>query len=142
MTETSTASTAQTPDPGPEFQRKVLTVLALGRILGGLGTGATLALGALLVTEVSGSSAVSGLAATMNTLGAAILAIPLARLAQRRGRRISLTTGALVAVAGAGAGAAPVHRRVRDRTVCPGAGGHRVLHRIAPGPAQGRPVPR
>lgn len=101
MTETSTASTAQTPDPGPEFQRKVLTVLALGQILGGLGTGATLALGALLVTEVSGSSAVSGLAATMNTLGAAILAIPLARLAQRRGRRISLTTGALVAVAGA-----------------------------------------
>lgn len=83
------------------LQRKVLIVLATGQIMGGLGVGATLALGALLVAEVSGSSALSGLAATMNTLGAAILAIPLARLAQRRGRRISLTTGALVAILGA-----------------------------------------
>ncbi|RKQ35386.1 MFS transporter [Kocuria tytonis] len=100
MSETTAASTAP-PDPGPGFQRRVLTVLAAGQILGGLGTGATLALGALLVTEVSGSSAVSGMASTMNTLGAALVAIPLARLAQRRGRRISLTTGALVAIVGA-----------------------------------------
>ncbi|WP_431814285.1 MFS transporter [Kocuria sp. cx-455] len=89
------------PAGSTRLQRKVLIVLATGQILGGLGVGATLALGALLVTEVSGSSALSGLAATMNTLGAAILAIPLARLAQRRGRRISLTTGALVAILGA-----------------------------------------
>lgn len=83
------------------LQRRVLTVLAVGQILGGLGVGATLALGALLITEVSGSGALSGMAATMNTLGAALLAIPLARLAQRRGRRISLSCGALVAIAGA-----------------------------------------
>ena len=76
-------------------------MLALGQVLGGLGTGATLALGALLLTEVSGNSALSGLASTMNTLGAAAVAIPLARLAQRRGRRVSLTTGALVAIVGA-----------------------------------------
>lgn len=83
------------------LQRKVLTVLATGQILGGLGAGTTLALGALLITEISGSSALSGMAATMNTLGAALLAIPLARLAQRRGRRISLSCGALVAILGA-----------------------------------------
>ena len=83
------------------LQRRVLAVLATGQILGGLGVGATLALGALLVTEVSGSGALSGMAATMNTLGAALLAIPLARLAQRRGRRISLSCGALVAILGA-----------------------------------------
>ncbi|MEX5261624.1 MFS transporter [Kocuria sp. CPCC 205263] len=83
------------------LQRKVVRVLALGQILGGLGVGATLALGALLVTEVSGSSAWSGMAATMNTLGAALLAVPLARLAQARGRRISLSTGAFTAMAGA-----------------------------------------
>ena len=76
-------------------------MLALGQVLGGLGTGATLALGALLVTDVSGNSALSGLASTMNTLGAAVVAIPLARLAQRRGRRVSLAAGALVAIAGA-----------------------------------------
>ncbi|MEX5257287.1 MFS transporter [Kocuria arenosa] len=83
------------------LQRRVVRVLALGQVLGGLGVGATLALGALLVTEVSGSSAWSGMAATMNTLGAALLAVPLARLAQARGRRISLSTGAFTAMAGA-----------------------------------------
>ena len=102
MTDSSTsASGALTELEQQRLQRKVLIVLATGQVMGGLGVGATLALGALLVAEVSGSSALSGLAATMNTLGAAILAIPLARLAQRRGRRISLTTGALVAILGA-----------------------------------------
>ena len=83
------------------LQRTVVRVLALGQVLGGLGVGASLALGALLVTEVSGSPAWSGMAATMNTLGAALLAVPLARLAEARGRRISLSTGAFIAVAGA-----------------------------------------
>lgn len=101
MTESASPAGALTEAQQQRAQRKVLGVLATGQVMGGLGVGATLALGALLVTEVSGSSALSGLAATMNTLGAAILAIPLARLAQRRGRRISLTTGALVAILGA-----------------------------------------
>lgn len=39
------AASAELQDPGPGFQRRVLTVLALGQVLGGLGTGATLALG-------------------------------------------------------------------------------------------------
>ena len=102
MTDSSTpANRALAESEQQRMQRKVLIVLATGQIMGGLGVGATLALGALLVAEVSGSSALSGLAATMNTLGAALLAIPLARLAQRRGRRISLTTGAVVAIVGA-----------------------------------------
>ena len=101
MSATTRAASAELQDLGPGFQRRVLGVLALGQILGGLGTGATLALGALLITEVSGNSALSGMASTMNTLGAALVAIPLARLAQHRGRRVSLTTGALVAILGA-----------------------------------------
>jgi MFS family permease len=63
--------------------------------------GATLSLGALLAAELSGSSAWSGMAATMSTLGAAVVAVPLARLARSRGRRISLSTGALIAGSGA-----------------------------------------
>jgi MFS family permease len=63
--------------------------------------GATLSLGALLSAQLSGSSAWSGMAATMSTLGAALVAVPLARLAQARGRRRSLATGALVAGTGA-----------------------------------------
>jgi MFS family permease len=66
-----------------------------------LGIGATVSIGALLLVEISGSPAWSGMAATTGTLGAALLAIPLARLAQARGRRISLTTGALIAALGA-----------------------------------------
>ena len=82
-------------------QRTVVGILVAGQILGGIGMGATLSLGALLAAELSGSSAWSGMAATMSTLGAALVAVPLARLAQARGRRWSLTTGALVAGLGA-----------------------------------------
>ena len=82
-------------------QRKVIGVLVAGQILGGVGMGATLSLGALLAAQLSGSSAWSGMAATMSTLGAALVAVPLARLAQSRGRRRSLATGALVAGSGA-----------------------------------------
>lgn len=82
-------------------QRRVVQVLAAGQILAGIGLGAAMSLGALLVTDVTGSSAWSGMAATTNTLGAALLAVPLAALAQRRGRRVSLSAGAAIAALGA-----------------------------------------
>ncbi len=83
------------------MQRKVLRVLVSAQILGGIGMGATLSLGALLAADTSGSSAWSGMAATMSTLGAAAAAVPLATLARERGRRVSLSTGATIAGAGA-----------------------------------------
>jgi MFS family permease len=83
------------------LQRKVVTILAAGQILGGLGVGAGVSIGALLLTRVSGTPSWSGFAAAAGTFGAALLAVPLVRLAQRRGRRISLTAGALIAVLGA-----------------------------------------
>lgn len=83
------------------IQRRVVRVLIAGQILGGIGMGATLSLGALLAAQLSGSSAWSGMAATMSTLGAAVVAVPLARLAQSHGRRLSLATGALIAGSGA-----------------------------------------
>jgi len=85
---------------GP-LQRRVVGVLVVGQVLGGVGAGATLSLGALLAAHLSGSNAWSGMAATMSTLGAALLAVPLARLAQARGRRRSLAVGAVVAACGA-----------------------------------------
>jgi len=96
-----------TPGPGrstpdhPRLQHKVVRVLILGQILGGIGMGATLSLGALLAAQLSGSNAWSGMAATMSTLGAALVAVPLARLAQAAGRRRSLATGAGIAGVGA-----------------------------------------
>ena len=82
------------------LRRKTLVVLSAGQVLGGLGAGAALSVGALAASELAGA-AWSGLAATMTTLGAAVLALPLARLADRRGRRISLASAAMVAAGGA-----------------------------------------
>jgi MFS family permease len=82
-------------------QRRSVALLSAGQVLGGLGLGAGLSLGAIIAAELSGSPAWSGMAATMTTLGAAAFAIPLARLARSRGRRVALTVGALVAALGA-----------------------------------------
>ena len=79
-------------------------VLVSGQVLAGIGMGSTLSAGALLVTEVSGSAAWSGMAATMTTVGAALASVPLARLARRSGRSPALATGALTAALGAVAG--------------------------------------
>ena len=82
------------------LQRRVRNLLMVGQVLAGLGMGATLSIGAIVAAELSRSDAWSGMAATMSTLGAAIAAVPLARLAQNRGRRVSLATGALAAALG------------------------------------------
>jgi MFS family permease len=82
------------------LRRRTLLLLTVGQILGGLGVGASLSVGALAANDLAGA-AWSGLAATVSTLGAGILAVPLARMADRRGRRISLSTAALLSGAGA-----------------------------------------
>ena len=92
--------TAQTEPSLEVLQRKVRTVLILGQIMAGLGVGATLSMGAILAGRISGSDALSGMAATMATLGAALAAVPLAALASRTGRSISLASGASVAALG------------------------------------------
>jgi MFS family permease len=81
-------------------QRRVVRVLVTGQVLGGLGIGATLAIGAVLAAEISGSDAWAGAAATLSTLGAAGASIPLARLAARAGRRPALATGVLTSALG------------------------------------------
>lgn len=86
---------------GGRLQRKTLIVLSIGTILGGLGVGASLSVGALLLAEVSGSDAISGLASAMFNMGAALAGIPLARLAARHGRRRAIVTGNACAMFGA-----------------------------------------
>lgn len=73
----------------------------LAQILGAMGVGASLTVGTGLIIHVAHNEAISGFAATMNTLGAALAGIPLARLAVRKGRRFALATGNIVAVLGA-----------------------------------------
>jgi MFS family permease len=84
-----------------QLQSRTVKILAAGQILGGFGLGSVLSIGALLAEKLSGSAAWSGAAATFSTLGAATIAIPLARLANSRGRRVALATGAAMAISGA-----------------------------------------
>jgi len=95
------SATELSPSRVAGIQRRTVGVLSGAQVIGGLGAGAALSVGALLVKDVSGSSAWAGLATTMLTLGAAVLALPLAALAGARGRRTSLATGWLVAAVGA-----------------------------------------
>ena len=83
------------------IQRRTVKVLTVGQVLGGFGLGSTLSIGSLLAAELSGSPAWAGSAATFSTLGAATWAIPLARLAFAKGRRVSLASGAALAISGA-----------------------------------------
>lgn len=92
---------ALTAETVAAVQRRTRGVLMVGQVLAGLGMGATLSIGAILAAEISGSPAFSGMAATAVTLGAALAAIPLARLARRTGRAPALATGALTAATGA-----------------------------------------
>lgn len=89
-----------TPEAVAGLQRRTVTVLAAGQVLGGIAFGATVSLGALLAADLSGQDSLSGLATASVTLGAALCAIPLARLAGRRGRRVALTLGNLLALVG------------------------------------------
>lgn len=82
------------------IQRRIVRVLAAGQVLGGVSFGATVSLGALLAADLSGQEALSGFATASVTLGAALCAIPLARLAGVKGRRFALTLGNLFALVG------------------------------------------
>jgi MFS family permease len=83
------------------IQRRIVTVLAVVQVVGGLGIGAGIAVGALLVKDVSGSTGWAGMAVVMLTLGAAAVTVPLASVASRRGRRPALTLGWLLGAIGA-----------------------------------------
>ncbi|KQX75214.1 MFS transporter [Aeromicrobium sp. Root472D3] len=89
-------------NPGPDpVQRRIVSVLVVVQVVGGVGNGAGLAVGGLLIKDITGSSGWSGMAVVMLTLGAAAFTIPLSSLAARRGRRPALTLGWLSGAAGA-----------------------------------------
>jgi MFS family permease len=83
-------------------QRRTLVVLSLALVLGGLGVSGAVTGGGLLVSEVSGRDGLAGLGQTSVVLGSAVMAVPLARLSARFGRRIGLASGYGAGVLGAG----------------------------------------
>jgi MFS family permease len=83
------------------IQTRVLRVLFTSQILVGVGFAGTVAAGSLLVTEITGSETLAGLTQTSGVLGAALMALPLAALTQRGGRRRAVSTGYLIGALGA-----------------------------------------
>ena len=81
-------------------QAKTVKVLASAQVLNGLGVAGTVAAGSLLVASITDSETLAGLAQTSSVLGAAALALPLAKLTARGGRRLALSVGYVAGVVG------------------------------------------
>jgi MFS family permease len=82
-------------------QRRSVGVLATAQVLSGIAVAGTVAAGALIAAGVSGTEAAAGFAQTSGVVGAAIAALPLARLTISGGRRRALVAGYGVGAVGA-----------------------------------------
>jgi MFS family permease len=90
------------PDVDPlVVQRRTVGVLSGSVALAGLGVTVGITVGGLLARDVAGTDSAAGLGQTVGVLGAAVIAVPLARISDRAGRRTGLATGYAVAVVGA-----------------------------------------
>ena len=83
------------------IQKKSLRILSGAQTLSGLGVSGTFAAGSLLVVQITGSDALAGLVQTATVVGAALLALPLAKWTTLGGRRRALSTGYFVGGLGA-----------------------------------------
>lgn len=98
-TDAVTVQVLAAPDVG-RVQRRTVGVLSGAVALGGVGVTVGITVGGLLAREVAGTETAAGLGQTASVLGAAVLAVPLARISDRFGRRAGLATGYAVAVLG------------------------------------------
>ncbi|HEX2053378.1 MAG TPA: MFS transporter, partial [Actinomycetota bacterium] len=97
------------------IQRRTVAVLCAAQVVSGMGMSIGFAFSALVVEQLSGSTALSGLAGTAVVLGAALFALPTARVVARSGRRSGLMLafgsafgGAALAAAAIGVGSWPL----------------------------------
>jgi len=81
--------------------RLAMGVLITSQLLAGLGVATGIAVGGILVEDLTGAVALAGLAQTAVVLGAGLLAVPMARLAVARGRHVALGAGYVAASVGA-----------------------------------------
>ncbi|SEE94773.1 Predicted arabinose efflux permease, MFS family [Arthrobacter alpinus] len=83
------------------LQRRNQTVLVIGQLLSGVGVASGVAVGGILAAQLAGTTAASGFVQTAAALGAGLVAVPLANLAVRTGRRRALSTGFALGAVGA-----------------------------------------
>jgi MFS family permease len=83
-----------------QVQRHVVRTLSASQTLGGIAVAGAVPAGALIAASLGGDQ-FAGLAQTFGVLGAAVFALPLARIALNRGRRSALSTGYALGCVGA-----------------------------------------
>ena len=76
-----------------DVQRRTVGVLSAGQAFGGIAVAGSLPAGSLLAASIADSAAAAGFAQTFGVVGAAIMALPLARIALQKGRRTALSFG-------------------------------------------------
>lgn len=86
---------ANDPDALKALQRRTLYTVMASQVLGGAGLAAGVTVGALIVRDMLGSDSLSGLPSALFTLGAALSAFLIGRIAQRSTRRAGLGIGFL-----------------------------------------------
>ncbi|ONI89353.1 hypothetical protein ALI144C_05275 [Actinosynnema sp. ALI-1.44] len=83
-----------------EVQRRVVAVLFVSQLVGGIGMGIGIAVGVLFAARLVGQAG-AGVAGMAMVVGSAVLAPPMASLMLARGRRLGLAAGYLVGAIGA-----------------------------------------
>lgn len=81
-------------------QRSTVRLLFVSQMIGGVGVAVGIAVGALLLDEITGGPSMSGLGTAASVIGGALLAIPITRITNRRGRRLGLTFSYVVGTLG------------------------------------------
>ncbi|HLU28778.1 MAG TPA: MFS transporter [Glycomyces sp.] len=93
-------TTTRSPRATEALQRRVLRLLFCAQILGGLAVGIGIAVGALLIDDMTGSSTYAGLGQSLFVGGSALAAVPAVAITERFGRRGGLAFGYGCAVLG------------------------------------------
>jgi MFS family permease len=89
---TTSATRRQAATDVAQVQRRVVRTLSASQTLGGIAVAGAVPAGALIAASLAGEG-FAGLAQTFGVLGAAVFALPLARIALNRGRRAALSVG-------------------------------------------------
>lgn len=94
------ANAAPDPVDTAALQQRVLRTLFCTQILGGLAVGIGIAVGAIMIEDMTGSSTYAGLGQSLFVGGSALVVIPAVRITERYGRRGGLAFGYACAVLG------------------------------------------
>ncbi|MCF8551340.1 MAG: MFS transporter [Candidatus Nanopelagicales bacterium] len=93
MTNVSAKTLLPTSDRVLRIQHRTVATLSTSQMFGGIAVAGSIPAGSLIAASIADSEAFAGLAQTAGVVGAAVFALPLARIALNHGRRPALALG-------------------------------------------------